>query len=220
MKLRAKTKNRLRHHSNPLNFRWEQLEVPDWQELLGGHPEVVDIGIGMGEFLCAYAQLHPNKRMVGLEVRQAFCDEARLRLHEAEISNALVVHANATVYLNRVLEKGSIELAFLSFPDPWFKKRHHKRRLISETFLEQLHWVMKPGAEFLLQSDNQELVEFMVETIENSGLFINQVAPHQTQDEPFSEATTEREDYYARKGYPVWRYRYTRQDEKKKQDSP
>ena len=208
MKLRAKTKNRLRHHTNPLTYREDQLSVPDWQTVFGGLPNEVDIGIGLGDFLCAYAKLHPEKRVAGLEVREAFCDEARLRLQQQEITNAAVVHVDATRYLDRVLADDSIERAFVSFPDPWFKKRQHKRRLITGDFLSKLHRIMRGGGEFLLQSDNEALVEFMVEAIEASGLFDNQIAPYATTKAPFSEAKTERELYYVKRGLPVWRYRY------------
>ena len=86
MKLRAKTKNRLRHHTNPLTYREDQLFVPDWTNALGGVPKEVDIGIGLGDFLCAYAKLHPERRIAGLEVREAFCDEARLRIEQQNIT--------------------------------------------------------------------------------------------------------------------------------------
>jgi len=211
LKLRAKTKNRLRHHTNPLTYREDQLFVPNWENELGGLPKEVDIGIGLGDFLCAYAKLHPERRIAGLEVREAFCNEARLRLEQQNISNAAVVHVDATRFLDRVLPENSIERAFVSFPDPWFKKRHHKRRLITGEFLSKLHHIMTEDGEFLLQSDNEDLVEFMVEAIETSGLFVNQLKPYATTDEPFSEAKTEREIYYAKRGLPVWRYRYLKQ---------
>ena len=216
MKLRAKTKNRLRHHTNPLTYREDQLFVPDWTNALGGVPKEVDIGIGLGDFLCAYAKLHPERRIAGLEVREAFCDEARLRIEQQNITNAAVVHVDATRFLDRVLPENSIERAFVSFPDPWFKKRHHKRRLITGDFLSKLHHIMMEDGELLLQSDNEDLVEFMVEAIETSGLFTNQIQPYATTEEPFSEAKTEREIYYAKRGLPVWRYRYSKQQK----DSP
>ena len=216
MKLRAKTKNRLRHHTNPLTYREDQLFVPDWQNELGGLPDEVDIGIGLGDFLCAYAKLHPKRRIAGLEVREAFCDEARLRLEQQNITNAAVVHVDATRFLDRVLTENSIKRVFIVFPDPWFKKRHHKRRLITGEFLSKLHHIMMEDGELLLQSDNEDLVEFMVEAIETSGLFTNQIRPYATTDEPFSEAKTEREIYYAKRGSSVWRYRYSKQQK----DSP
>jgi tRNA (guanine-N7-)-methyltransferase len=219
VKLRAKTKNRLRHHTNPLNFREQQLEVPDWQLELGGLPQEIDIGIGLGDFLCAYAQLHPKRRIAGLEVRGAFCDEARLRLATEGVTNAVVVHGDATRFLDRILPANCIDRAFISFPDPWFKKRHHKRRLVTTGFLEQLHSVLVDEGELLLQSDNKELTEFMVEAIENSGLFRNQIAPFAVSETPFSEAKTEREVYYAQRGFEVWRYRYSKQALKEQRDS-
>ena len=208
MKLRAKTKGRLRHHTNPLTYRADQLVVPDWESALGGPPQELDIGIGLGDFLCDYAALHPQRRIVGLEVREAFCDEARLRLDQREIDNAVVVHVDATRFLDQVLPAHCIERAFVSFPDPWFKKRHHKRRLITGDFLSKLHRVMVDQGEFLLQSDNEDLVEFMVEAIETSPYFVNENGAFQTMEEPFSEAKTEREVYYAKRNLPVWRYRY------------
>ena len=67
---------------------------------------------------------------------------------------------------------------------------------------------MVDQGEFLLQSDNEDLVEFMVEAIETSPYFVNENGAFQTVEEPFSEAKTEREVYYAKRNLPVWRYRY------------
>ena len=133
MKLRAKTKGRLRHHTNPLTYRADQLVVPDWESALGGTPQELDIGIGLGDFLCDYAALHPQRRIVGLEVREAFCDEARLRLDQREIDNAVVVHVDAA--LSRSGPAGSLHRTSLrQLPGSLVQKRHHKRRLITGDF--------------------------------------------------------------------------------------
>jgi tRNA (guanine-N7-)-methyltransferase len=219
VKLRAKTKKRLRHHTNPLTFRAEELVPPDWDAVLGGPPQDIDIGIGLGDFLCAYAQLHPQRRIAGLEVRKAFCEEAQLRLTKTDTTNAVVVHVDATRFLSQVIPPQSTERVFVSFPDPWFKKRHHKRRLFEGNFLEQIHAILVEEGEFLVQSDNKDLVDYMIEAIEVSGLFHNIKAPYATVDEPFSEATTEREDYYAKRNLPVWRFRYIKHASKQERDS-
>ena len=208
MKLKARTKNRLRHHTNPLNFRVEDLQIPDWNELLGGPPEEVDIGIGLGDFLASYALLHPSTRIAGIEVRAAFCDEARLRLEAAGVRNAAVIYADASRFLATVLAPQSIRRAFISFPDPWFKKRHHKRRLIRGDFLQQLYSILRTDGIVCLQSDAFDLAQEMIDAFEGSGLFSNTAGAGNTWDEPFSRASTEREEYYRARALPVWRYRY------------
>jgi tRNA (guanine-N7-)-methyltransferase len=218
MKLKARTKNRLRHHTNPLNFRAEDLVIPDWQELLGGQPQEVDIGIGLGDFLAAYAQLNPETRIAGIEVRAAFCDEARIRLAQAGVRNAAVIHADATRFLATILAPDSIRCAFISFPDPWFKKRHHKRRLIGAGFLEQLHKVLIDDGIICLQSDAYDLAQDMTAAIDASGLFINTAGPGKTWEERFCEASTEREEYYRARSLPVWRYRYAKAPKTEKRD--
>jgi tRNA (guanine-N7-)-methyltransferase len=206
--LKSKTKNRLRHHTNPLTFRPERLQVPDWNARLGGAPQEVDIGIGMGDFLCAYAAAHPERRMVGLEVREAFCNEAKLRIEQAGLTNAAVVYVDATRFIDEVLPEQSIERAFISFPDPWFKKRHHKRRLVGSDFLVRLHRVLRKDAELLVQSDNQAVIEDIVAQLDASPLFANANGEGVQVEAPFTPFRTEREAYYERKGWPVWRYRY------------
>ena len=119
MKLKSKTARRLRHHTNPLTFRDEDLLIPNWDDLLGGLPEEADIGIGLGDFLTEYACLHPQTRLVGMEVRAAFCAEARLRLLQQGIENATVLHVDATRYLSKVLPPNSLQRVFISFPDPF-----------------------------------------------------------------------------------------------------
>jgi tRNA (guanine-N7-)-methyltransferase len=208
VQLKSKTKNRLRHHTNPLTFRADRLQVPDWQAKLGGPPQEVDIGIGMGDFLCAYATAHPDRRMAGLEVREAFCKEAELRISQAGLTNAAVVYVDATRFIDEVLPEHSVERAFISFPDPWFKKRHHKRRLVGADFLARLHRVLRSDGELLVQSDNQAVIEDIVAQLEASPRFANPAGEGVQFEGPFTPFRTEREAYYERKGWPVWRYRY------------
>ncbi|MBM65711.1 MAG: tRNA (guanosine(46)-N7)-methyltransferase TrmB [Myxococcales bacterium] len=206
MKLKSKTARRLRHHTNPLTFRETDLVIPDWEEHLGGPPEEADIGIGLGDFLAEYATLNPTTRLVGMEVRSAFCAEARLRLHQQGLHHALVVHVDATRYLNQVLPPACLRRVFISFPDPWFKKRHAKRRLVNHSFVEQLHQVMAPGSELFVQTDQEHLAKEIPARLEASGLFRNRLGPGVETPGPITEARTERERFYLKRNWRIWRY--------------
>lgn len=212
MKLKAKTARRLRHHTNPLNFQEKDLVIPDWDALLGGPPEEADIGIGLGDFLAEYALLHPQRRLVGMEVRQAFCEEAKLRLAQQDIQNAAVLYVDATRYLARVLPPGCLQRVFISFPDPWFKKRHAKRRLVKGDFVEQLHHVMAPGSELFVQTDQEHLAQEIPTRIQASGLFINRLGPGAEQPEAITTAQTERERFYRKREWKIWRFLFDRKD--------
>ncbi|MEC7750399.1 MAG: tRNA (guanosine(46)-N7)-methyltransferase TrmB [Myxococcota bacterium] len=218
MKLKSKTARRLRHHTNPFTFREEDLVLPNWDQLLGGPPEEADIGIGLGDFLAEYASLHPGVRLVGMEVRSAFCAEARLRLKEQQLSNAAVIHVDATRYLTRVLPPNVLRRVFISFPDPWFKKRHAKRRLVNDDFVKQLHQVMATNSELFVQTDQEHLAMEIPARLEATGYFRNRMGSGHEVAEPITEARTERERFYLKRGWKIWRYLFDRIDAPRSHD--
>ncbi len=116
-------------------------------------PVFLEIGFGRGRFLTELAKMYPDSRMVGVEVRKGLCFSALQRLQKAELQNARVLLGDVRALFGTTLPERSFDGVFVMFPDPWWKKKHHKKRLLDETFLQELLPLLRPGATVLVRSD-------------------------------------------------------------------
>lgn len=148
-------KKRVRHHVNPFAFTRETAP-PDWRTVFARpeQPLEVDIGSANGEFLIARAAQAPGVNVVGLEIREPLVDVVRERIARAGLSNCAVALCHATRDLGAFFAPASVSRFFIHFPDPWFKARHKKRRLISPAFVELLASRLAPGGEVEVMTDD------------------------------------------------------------------
>jgi len=109
-------------------------------------PKILEIGFGMGETTAAIAQQHPESDYLGVEVHTPGVGSLLARIAELRLTNVRIVHHDAVEVLERMIVPGSLDGVNVFFPDPWPKKRHHKRRLIQPPFVTLLVARMKPGA--------------------------------------------------------------------------
>jgi tRNA (guanine-N7-)-methyltransferase len=129
----------------------------DLNAVFGGKPLWVEIGFGGGEHLVHQAKTYPEVGIIGCE---PFINGVAMllgKIRESGVSN-LRVHPGDARDLFDVLPAGSVEKAFLLYPDPWPKKRHHRRRFVTQEHLEPLFHVLKPGAEFRVATDIPDYV--------------------------------------------------------------
>ena len=131
-------------------------------EDLDQRPLGVEIGFGMGFELLAWAQQEPHWRLLGVELYQPGIGSMLSRLQKLEIANVRLVGQPAQLLLQQVSDESLSEVRIF-FPDPWPKKRHHKRRLIQPDFLEQLHQKVHTGGIVRLATDWAAYGEWMVE---------------------------------------------------------
>jgi len=124
----------------------------------------LEIGFGGGEHLAAQAAAHPDIGMIGCEPYENGVVALLGHVRDRHLSNIRIWNDDARQLLGR-LAPGSIARAFVLFPDPWPKARHHKRRLIQAPFLDALARILAPGAEFRLASDHADYVEWMLERV-------------------------------------------------------
>ena len=136
-------------------YRW----IP---EDLDQRPLGMEIGFGMGFELLAWAQQEPQWRLLGVELYQPGIGSMLSRLQKLEIANVRLVDQPAQLLLQQVSDESLSEVRIF-FPDPWPKKRHHKRRLIQPDFLEQLHQKVHSGGIVRLATDWAAYGEWMVE---------------------------------------------------------
>jgi tRNA (guanine-N7-)-methyltransferase len=163
---------RVRTHANPLR-RFPGLEPPAWATVYAepGHRFALDLGASTGEFLLGFARAMPDWNILGVEVRRPLVERVLDEIHEANLANAHVVYGNIAGRLADFTPTGRIDAVYILFPDPWFKKKHHKRRLLSPAFLAEAGALMRPDARIIAMSDQTELTAWMRENLEADGHF-------------------------------------------------
>jgi tRNA (guanine-N7-)-methyltransferase len=136
-------------------------------------PRMIEIGFGAGEALLAFAQAHPDMDCLGLEVHPPGIGHLLLGLQAAQIANTRVISHDAVEVLERQMAPASIDLVHIFFPDPWPKKRHHKRRLIQPAFVELVARALRPGALLRLATDWEHYAHYMRGVIDACPSFEN-----------------------------------------------
>ncbi|MBF0438630.1 MAG: tRNA (guanosine(46)-N7)-methyltransferase TrmB [Magnetococcales bacterium] len=142
---------------------------------------ILEIGFGNGQFLAPLAALHPQDRFIGAEVFQEGMAALIKRLERDAITNVSILPDDARLALRDDLPPSSLDWVIINFPDPWPKKRHHKRRIIQSEFLDLLAERMRPNGMLTLATDWEEYAHWMAHTLETHHDFINLAAP-----EPFA----------------------------------
>lgn len=155
----------------------------------------LEIGFGGGEHLAWQAAHNPDIGMIGCEPYENGVVALLGHVRDRQLTNIRIWNDDARMLLAR-LAPSSIARAFVLFPDPWPKARHHKRRLIQTPFLDALARVLKPGAEFRLASDHEDYVAWMLERVPTHPAFL------WTDDDV--EACRSRSDDWPETRYETW----------------
>lgn len=119
-------------------------------------PRILEIGFGMGETTAAIAAAHPENDYVGIEVHTPGVGSLLKRIGELGLTNVRVIQHDAVEVLDRMIPPASLDGCHIFFPDPWPKKRHHKRRLIQPEFVALLASRLRPGAYVHVATDWEE----------------------------------------------------------------
>jgi tRNA (guanine-N7-)-methyltransferase len=131
-----------------------------WSDLFtNDHAIELEIGSGKGTFLLEQARSRPDVNFFGVEWANWFWRYASDRLRRARLTNVRTVRAEAMFFLREHVPDASLCVLHVYFPDPWPKKRHHKRRLIQPPFIEQAQRVLRPGGRLQMVTDHQDYFE-------------------------------------------------------------
>ena len=209
----------VRQHVNPLSRFFQQpLELPPPAELFADphRPIHLDIGCARGRFLLDLAQQQPGVNHLGVEIRRALVSAAEADREALGLTNLHYLFCNANVSLEAwlaALPPGQLDLVSIQFPDPWFKKKHHKRRVLQPALLLAIAAALAPGRRFFIQSDVLAVIEPMVALSEASGCFSRPAGDARPwrADNPLP-LPTERERYVLGQQLPVYRVLYERNE--------
>src|SRR5262245_8210879 len=156
----------VRQHVNPLGAQYlaaraEPIELP-----LTAERVEVELGCADAKFSFELAARHPTWFVVGLEIREALVELDRERAQQARLHNLAFGYVNLNVDLERVFVPGSVDRFHLLFPDPWFKARHRKRRVVEPGLLDVVAEQLVEGGELHFASDVFELALDAMEEFE------------------------------------------------------
>ena len=164
----------MRQHVNPLSRNFNEIErVPFLVEMFGD-PKLklhLDIGCAAGEFLFDLAFVNTSWNYLGIEIREKLVKNAKLKVREREINNLYFVFGNAINILNDVQSKfiiKNVKSVSFNFPDPWFKKRHYKRRVVQPEFINLLSNSLPKGSLIFIKTDVKDLFDYMDCTISSN----------------------------------------------------
>jgi len=146
----------------------------DWAAVFGrSAPVNMEIGFGAGEVLVGLARRHPDEDFVGIEVYRTGVGRVLGRLADEGLTNVRVLCDDAVDVLGHAVADTSLDRVLLYFPDPWPKKRHHKRRLVQTAFADTVARALKPGGVWRLATDWTNYAEWMREVLDPHPAFEN-----------------------------------------------
>lgn len=167
-------------------------------------PTVLEIGFGNGASLAAMAMAAPEKNFIGIEVHRPGVGQLLKQTAESGLDNVRVVSSDAVQFLDNRIADGSLSRVQVYFPDPWHKKRHHKRRLIQPEFVAHLAEKLHSGGELHLATDWQNYAEHMLEVMTAAEMFDNCSDSGAFIPRPEYRPETKFEQRGQRKGHGVW----------------
>ncbi len=201
---------RIRQHVNPLSSRYQKsFTPPDWSKIYTHlhQPLHLDIGCGRGKFLLQMSQLQPDVNFLGIEIREPLVIEANRHKEELGLTNLHYLFGNinnsADILLSS-LPSQILSRVTIQFPDPWFKKKHKKRRILQPELVNILADYLVDDGEVFLQSDIEEVANQMRDRFNEHPSFQQQHQETWLTINPLP-VSTERELYVISHGEPVYR---------------
>jgi tRNA (guanine-N7-)-methyltransferase len=168
----------------------------------------MEIGFGRGMFLVQRAARVPGSGLLGIEIKDKLAVRVAERIERRQLSHVRVLAGDARAIVAKLGPNGALARVFMHFPDPWWKKRHAKRRLLDAALLDQLARLLRPGGELFVQTDVDERAESFLTEIKQHGAF-TVTGDGYVADNPFG-AVSNREARAIEDGLPIYRILATR----------
>jgi tRNA (guanine-N7-)-methyltransferase len=184
--------------------------LQDWAAVFGRKaPLEVEIGSGMGGFALGHCAANPHIDFVAFEVRKKLARETAEKAEKRGLTNLRCFAADAKVVLPRLFAPRSVDVFHVQFPDPWWKKKHHERRLVEDEFSILLYDLLRVGGLLEVRTDVQARGVEMAAAVEAVG-FVNKFGPGALAPYDPAEVPSTRERGYLTRGEPIYRYKFTR----------
>ena len=207
----------MRQHVNPLSHFFQlPLSLPSKSILFkNSHfPIHLDIGSAKGEFLIELATNHPNWNFLGLEIREPLVGSSERKRKQLGLRNLRFLYCNVNISLDEWLsdlDRDQLKRVSIQFPDPWFKRKHLKRRVLKKSLLSSIARSMSHNGELFIQSDILKLIEYMSNIIDDN-IYFNRKDVKELkylEKNPY-DASTDRELFVLKQNLPIYRVMYIR----------
>jgi tRNA (guanine-N7-)-methyltransferase len=193
------------------------LEVPsppaalDWSAVFGNdRPVELEVGFGKGLFLVTSATAHPETNFIGIEIVRKYQLFTATRLAKRRLPNVRVACADAGPFLRDFVPAASLRTVHVYFPDPWWKKRHHKRRVFTAEFAQQCSRVLCPGGELSAATDVPEYAVVMTQVMASLTAFRAAPPPEPGTPAHDLDYLTNFERKFRKQGKAIQRLRYVK----------
>ncbi|MBD3667783.1 MAG: tRNA (guanosine(46)-N7)-methyltransferase TrmB [Kangiella sp.] len=184
----------------------EYQEQPyDFEAIFGRKaPVALEIGFGMGKSLAEQASVERDKDFVGIEVHKPGVGACLVLAEEYDLTNLRVINHDAVEIIDKCIPDNSLDRIQIFFPDPWHKKKHHKRRIVQTEFCQKLHKKLIKGGILHLATDWENYAEHMLEVLNPMSEFKNLSESGDYVPKPDSRPLTKFEARGKKLGHGVW----------------
>lgn len=180
-------------------------QVLDFEQLFGRQaPVILEIGFGMGDSLVAMAAQHPQNNYLGIEVHKPGVGRLLGKVSEQALTNLRVIQFDAIEVLKKQIPDDSLSAVYLFFPDPWHKKRHHKRRIVQDSFVQLIRQKLRLHGQFHMATDWAHYACQMLDCMKKSPGFKNCALDGEYIPRPDYRPVTKFERRGERLGHGVW----------------
>jgi tRNA (guanine-N7-)-methyltransferase len=185
----------------------------DWSVVFDNdRPVELEVGFGKGLFLISSATARPDTNFAGVEIVRKYQLFTATRLAKRGLKNVRVACADARPFLRDCVPAASLQTVHVYFPDPWWKKRHHKRRVFTAEFAQECLRVLRPGGELSAATDVQEYSVIMAEVMAGLPAFRPVPPPEPGTPAHDLDYLTNFERKFRKQGKLIYRLRYVRRE--------
>lgn len=167
-------------------------------------PVVLEIGFGMGDSLLEMASCEPDKNYIGIEVHTPGVGRLLSNANDEGLTNIRIYAEDAIEVLAQCIPDNSLDVIQLFFPDPWHKKRHHKRRIVQPEFAQNIRKKLKVGGYFHMATDWENYAEHMMEVMSAAEGYSNKMGDGQYSPQPEWRPVTKFQKRGERLGHGIW----------------
>jgi tRNA (guanine-N7-)-methyltransferase len=167
-------------------------------------PRCMEIGYGMGDALVTMATANPDRDYIGVEIYPPGIGSTLKKIDAARLCNVRLLWGDATQLISTVIPAASLETVYIFFPDPWPKKRHHKRRLVQPSLAHTLAARLAPGGQLHLATDWEDYAAHMLEVLGATPGLVNSAGAGSYAERPQARPLTKFEQRGQRLGHGVW----------------